>query len=798
MVKNYFKLAGRNLIKNKLISFINIVGLSIGIGGCIFAFLTLNKHLNLDAFHQNAENIFVVENTLSAKGEEQLWGNSPMLLGSALQSDFPQIDRFVRMNYQLAIVRHGDNLFNETIQFVDDGFLDMFTFPLKYGNKRVLYDRNAIVLDEKTALRYFGDENPIGKELILVFDNTQTETFIVRGVAEELPKTASFGFSILVNYEKQFSLGLIDRNDWQQLTSATFIQLSDPENIHTIAASTNRYIELQNSANSIRPMSTIIFEPFRSMGRNSYKVRGSISAISLYPVQIIQMPLSCFFLLLLACFNYINIGVVAAARRVKEIGMRKVMGSNRMQLVRQFIGENMLLCLIALLFGIALTEYVIIPGFNITFGDVFNLSIMDTASSINIWLFLAGLLFLTGFVAGGYPAFYISAFQPVDIFKGTQTIKGKRIFTRILITFQFMFSLMAVVGGVVMVQNGIYQNNLDWGYDQEQLIVIPIDSRNYTMYKNEIAQHSNILSTAGAQMHIGKPFGQAVVNTIETETMGEVNNYAVARFDVGFNYIETMGLRLKEGRSFHRGLSTDMDQAIMVNETFVTQMKWGNAIGKQVFLNEKAYDVIGVLEDFHYRIFMYKIEPTILRIAPEETFNYLTVKVNAETAPQTAEFLRETWQQLIPATPYSGFYQDEIFAVYLQMWDRSMTINIVWAVIFLFITCMGLFGLVSLTIAKRMKEISIRKVLGASMSNIVQLVNRDFVTLLIIASVFALPAVYFALNFLLDALMEYNVEVGPSALVLAVAFVFVTAILTVSSQVYKAANSNPVDALRVE
>lgn len=403
MINSYLKLAFRNLIRNKLTSVINIVGLSIAIGCCIFTFLVFNRHFTLDAFHENADKIFIVENVISTNGEEEIWGNSPVALGPALQKDFPQIERSVRIRQQWITVRSGDNCFNECIQFVDDGFLDMFTFPLKYGNKNSLVDHNVVILDEKTALRYFGNVNPIGERLIFIFNNNQQESFIVQGVAEKLPQTASFNFNMLVNYTKQFNLKLIDPNNWQQLTSATFIQLSDPASIHTIAAGMNRYFELQKAADFNRPIQKFVCEPLLKMGRNSYKVRDSICGVSLTPNHILPMVIGNLFLLLLACFNYMNIGVVVAARRVKEIGIRKVMGSTRIQLVYQFIGEHLLLCLIALLLGIIFAETVILPAFKTVFGDFFNLSILDFISNLNLWLFLIGLLFITGVGAGAYP-----------------------------------------------------------------------------------------------------------------------------------------------------------------------------------------------------------------------------------------------------------------------------------------------------------------------------------------------------------------------------------------------------------
>lgn len=431
MLKSYFKLAIRNLFKHKMTSFINVFGLSVAVGCCIFGFLFLNRHYTLDEFHENAERIFLIQNTISVKGDVQTWGNSPMPLGPALQNDFPQIKRVVRMNHQSATVRYNDNYFHETIQFADDGFLEMFNFPLMMGDKAALQDRNAIILNEETAQRYFGEENPLGKELIVYFNNTEKAAFFVRGVAAEFPQNASFQFSMLANYEKQFDANLVEAGDWQRLTSATFLELTDHRQVSAIADAGGRYIELQNAADADRPMTAFVMEPLLDMGRNAYKVRGDICSIAVEPSQVISMFLSSFFLLLLACFNYMNIGIVSATLRLKEIGIRKVSGSSRLQLIRQFLTENIILCFITLVLGILLAEYVFVPGFNNAFG-VFDLA-LDITTNTQLWFFLAMLLLITGIGAGAYPAFYISKFQPVTIFGGNQTIKGRRIFTRILL-----------------------------------------------------------------------------------------------------------------------------------------------------------------------------------------------------------------------------------------------------------------------------------------------------------------------------------------------------------------------------
>ncbi len=799
---NLFKIFSRNLLRNKLTSIINITALSIGIAGCLFAFLMLDRHFNLDAFHENADNIFIAQNTIATKGETQTWGNSPLPLGPALKQDFPQVERFVRVNRRGCAVRRGDHIFDEPVHFVDEGFMDMFTFPLKYGNKHALSNRNAVILEENTALRYFGDRDPTGKELVFIFDRSQKVSFFVGGVIKELPKTASFRFRFLVRYEQQFQLGLARPDDWKQLTGATFIQLTGPGHIGVIASNTGRYVQRQNSADSHRPISEILFEPLRGMGKNTYKVRDSISMISLHPGQVLQIPISTLFLLLLACFNYMNAAMVTATRRSKEIGIRKVVGGSRLQLVLQFLGENILLCLLALPLGILLAETIILPAFNMAFGDFFNLSVLDVIGRGVFWLFMLGLLLFTGLSAGAYPAFYVSAFQPAQVFRGAQTIGGKRAFSLVLLVFQFMFAFIAVTSGITLAQNSIYQNNLDWGYGngKDHILVIPIEDEYYGAYKNEIARHAAVLGTAGAAGHIGKRYRRAMVKTTEARgvTGGETGNHAVVRFDVGFDYVETMGLRLIEGRSFRRELSTDEDSALLVNRTLVTAMGWQTGVGKTIELEDKTYHISGVVQDFHYESFDKKIEPVVLSVSTPGAFNYLAVKVGAGSGAEVDTFCKQAWAKLIPSAPYRGYFQEDVFAVYLQIMDNLTVINIGWASVFLFITCIGLYGLVSLNIEKRIKEIGIRKVFGASFGSIVTLVAKHFIVLLIVAAWIALPATYFMLNLLLDLLMPYHAGVGLSSLLLALVIVSAAALLTVSLQVYKAAVSNPAQTLRAE
>ncbi len=519
-------------------------------------------------------------------------------------------------------------------------------------------------------------------------------------------------------------------------------------------------------------------------------MRGSISNGSSLSDIILLASLG-LILLALACFNYMNIAIAAAARRLKEIGIRKAAGGSRSQLIGQFLCENVVLCLLALLLGLLLAHTVFFPGFLRIIGET-EFSLTDFFDNPRLWIFFLSVLLVTGLGAGAYPAFYISRFQTVAILRGKQKLAGNTPFIRTILTLQVGLSFILVLFGVVVTLDGAYQRSIDWGYNQEQTLVVPLDEpAQYARLKDELSRHPNVVQVAGSVHHIGRGTAQAM---IEVAT----KNYTVARLDVGPDYVETLRLRLRDGRSFDPNLPTDREAAVLVNETLVRHLGWQEAVGQQIRYGEIVYTVIGVVEDFHYAAFSTAIEPTLLRLAAEDAFAYLAARVQPGTALQTADDLQAVWKTVAPGTPYNGFFQDDVFDSFWQGRAKSQQIFSSIAFVALLLTCMGLFGLVSLNITRRMKELSIRKVLGASLWHIVHQISRELILVLLVAMAFAVPASYLLLKALYDAAGGYHVPLGPPPVDVTFVGVVFTALLTVATHVYRAATANPVVALRDE
>ncbi len=788
MLKNYFKIAYRNILKNKLFSIIDIFGLSMAVGCSVVVFLFVDFWASMDSFHKNADQIFLVENVINRDGRISIWGDSPLPLGPAVKNDFPQIIRTVRIQTRGGVVRYEDKVFNERFMFVDEDFFDMFTFPLIAGSRDALLNHNTLFMDEEMALKYFGDENPVGKQLTIKFGDKYVEEFFVGGVTKKYPENSSIRFEFLIPYNKQSDLGLKDFNDWKRWTWATFVQVRNPNDVNTIKEQMHPYIQLQNEVNDDWSVEDYIFEPLTDLSLNSHKIKGGISW-GPHPTELIALSIFGIFLLLLACFNYMNIAIVSGTRRLREIGIRKVLGSSRVHLIVQYIGENTLLCLLALILGAVLAKLFFIPSFS----SLFDLPLkLDLLGNMRLSAFLVSMLILTSLGGSAYPAFYVSGFQPANILKGKQKPKGKSFFTRILLTFQFVLTFITLTTAIVLVQNAKYQKNRDWGYNQNQVIAVRLDGKkHYTKYRNEIEKNPDILRAAGSINHIGRSYSGAAGEIAGTK-------YELKCLYVGHDYLETMGVRLKEGRFFDRKFSTDLDQSIVINNKFVESMNWKNPLEKKIVIDKKTFFIIGVVDDFHYASFRTKIEPAFFRLATEDRFNYLSTRVKADAMSQTAEYLKKTWERLIPDTPYRSFFQDEVFESYFKVQNNIIKLFSFTAGITLIIASMGLFGLISISIDKRMREISIRKVLGATITNVVRIVNKEFVTVLLISTVVATPIGYLLLKSLFDSYYEYHIPIALPPFVFTFALIAVTSLITISSLVYKVAVSNPVDILREE
>jgi len=788
MFKSYLKIALRNIKKNKMYSLISIMGLALAIGCFTLPFVVLDFNHSIDKFHEHGDDIYYVLNRLGKSGAGKLWGVTPVPLGPALKHDFPQVVDYVRVDPEAVTVQINDNVFNDRVCFVDDGFLDMFTFPITFGDKNALSQRNSIIITEEEAKRYFGDESPLGKEIILSDEKEFREPFIVKGIVKTPTELSSLEFDILVSYERLSDWKDADLDDWGGWVH-TFIRIKNQEDIVTLEKQPmDRYIQLQNKVNTAWPVQSFLFEPLFKLSKHARRVSGDLGREGFPRETMIGLWSFGIVVLMLACLNFINIGIVTATRRLKEIGVRKVLGSNRLHLISQFLGEHILICLTAIVLGVIFVRVYIIPFYTGMFGSLLKL---DFLHSYKIWIFYGFTFIIVVTGSGGYPALYVSRFEPANILNKTQEVGGGSRITKFFLAFQFVLTFLMIGMSLIFLQNERFQENMDWGYNQEDVIGVSLKEKNqYEVYKNALLQNPNIISISGARHHIGKSWG------IETmEHHGE--EYAIPAFAVGHDYLNTMQVKFNKGRNFDRELSTD-DQALIVNEKFVRMMKWENPLGESVMMRNSEYTVIGVIEDFYNQPFTEPLKPVLFRLCDPKDYRFLSARLPAGKVVQSAAFLEDTWRQLFPGMLYEGFYQDKIWEEYFRVNKGVSKLSVFGGLIALLISCMGLFGLISISIVKRIKEISIRKVLGASFSNIMKLVSGHILTVMIISSIIAVPLCYFFTVSLLDSYFSMRTPITAAPFLIAASILIGTSLLTVLSKIIGAARTNIVDNLKEE
>jgi ABC-type antimicrobial peptide transport system permease subunit len=553
------------------------------------------------------------------------------------------------------------------------------------------------------------------------------------------------------------------------------------------------YRKIQNAAMEDWPIAEFRLDNLYKLSVHSEGVRGDISGGS-HPAAIVVLGFVGIFLLALSCFNYMNLAIATASRRLKEIGVRKVVGGSKKQLVWQFLSENILLCALALGLGVLIAIVLFIPGFNALFDFVGGGVSLKDADLGTFWIFMVLLLLGTGLISGAYPAFYIAGFRPTAIFQGRLRLGGGSVFTKSLLTLQFVLAFLTMIMGVVLAENANYQASRDWGYDNEHLLVVRLDdSAEYPVLRDAVAALPAVQSVVGGQNHFGRSWRTSVLD-IEGEKM------EAQRFDVGPGYLTQFGVRLKQGRDFENRPVEEPSTDVVVNETFARARGWSDeqALGASFRVDSLTYSVIGVVADFTYDDFYDPVSPAYLRLTPEDNFYFLTMKLAPETGAETAETVEATWKRLFPDKPYRGFFQDTIFdELYRENTNIKQLFSFI-AILALVIACLGLFGLAAQNILRRMREISIRKVLGGSVAHISQIVNRGFLLIVALAAVIATPLGYFAMRMLLDSVYPDPVPLGPYPFLLSFFFVAITALFTVGSQVYRVAYNNPADVLRNE
>lgn len=793
MIKNYLTVSFRNLLKNKFYLFINVAGLGLALATCIVAYLNSDFGFQYDRQHVNADKIYKVQ--IKKASDQGLidYGFNPLPIGPAALNDLSDVKMFVRYNNPNYIVQRGEKVFDRNIGFASDNFLEMFTFPLKEGDPSALKDKKKILLSEEMADVYFPDEDPMGQILVMQNNDNEEFSYIVGGVFEKLPMNNSIYFDAIVNFENYLDMNEVDKNDWGRFIAATFLYIETPEQAASVRSLLGNYIDIQNEARNDWEVAEYELLPLPEFSKISNGLFANWLNGGIHPAQMMAPPVMAFLILLIACFNFTNTSIAISSRRLKEIGIRKVMGGGKTQLIIQFMSENLIVCAMAIIVALALANY-LVPAYSAMWPNM-DLAI-DFTKDPGMYLFLFSLLIITAVLAGAYPSVYISSFEPVKILRGTLKIGGTSMFSKILLSSQYVFTVIALFAGVAFIQNANYQETLDLGFNRETIIGARVDnSSDYQKLKSSMDSYPDVEQLVGSSNHVGS---WNYSTTLKSE--GQVIESFM--LDFGAGYIETMDMEMVAGRSFKEEFKlSDRDNSLIVNEKLVEEFGWKEPIGKRVAIDDSTtLTVIGVIKNFYHNGFWRDVDPYGIRAGDEEDFRFVIAKVPASKLTSAYHHLEDKWREVIPNKPFEGFYQDQMSTIrQAKLVNGNIVIIFSYlSVISVILSAIGLFTLVSLNLLKRVKEIGVRKVLGAPVPHIVELMNRPFVKMVSIGGILGLAAGYFIIDMMIASIFANHRPIDWSTFFIPLFVLLTISFSTSCFKILGAARRNPVDSLRYE
>lgn len=782
-------------MKNKLFITINVFGMGLAIAICIVSYFAYEYDSTFDAVHKNRESIYRVSSIRSFENTLTRFGYSPLPLGQVVDKTFQDVDKSSPYLSSTSNFKREDDLFPASLSYVDPDFFQMFSFDFIAGNSSALNDKSSVFISKNMAVRLFRTpEEAFGKTITQVYGNELKEIKIT-GVFREHPQNSSFykgegsAYMHIENYKDEYSD--VREDDWKR-ESTLFVQISDPGRVSSVHQQLQSYIENNNKAREDFQLKEFTLDSFKTMAHQD-------RADDVHPVTWVAPPLSAIIgsvimsvlILLIACFNLTNTAIAISSRRLKEIGIRKVMGSLRRQLIIQFIAETTFICFLALVVGLALADP-LVAGWNIMTSNYIHLDVhyLDAPAFL---FFLSGVLLFTGILAGSYPAFYISKFKPVSILKDKIKFGGTNYFTRILLGLQFAISLIAIVSAIGFFQNARYQQNYDLGFDVHGSVVAWVNNKSeFDTYRNSLLDNPEILSIAGARTGI---FSKATHEPIKHESQ----QVEVDIIEVGDNYLNTMDLKLLEGRDFMKDSETDQKESIIITQKMATLFGWDKPLGKEIIWKDSVkLFVIGVVKDVYTQGLWREMEPMMIRYVLPDKYNQIIVSAKAENVSSVNAYMNEQWSSVFPNRLYNGYMLSSILE---QVKVLSMSITYGYGFIGLFallLSVTGLYSLVSLNIIKRTKEIGVRKIVGASVSNIIRIVNTEFVIILAVASLLGSFAGYNWCNTILSIIWKYHQGVNLTTFIIAVGLLFIVSFLTIGYKVFSVASMNPVKTLRDE
>jgi putative ABC transport system permease protein len=806
MLRNYLKIALRNMMRQKGYSLINIAGLAIGMACCILILLYVADELSYDKFHENRDRIYRI-NTISSIGTTtRHYATVPPVLATELADSLPEIEAFTRLMDQESI---RGRINNESIEitecfFVDPAFFDIFTHEFIAGTAgSSLANPDSIVITEETAGRVFGDENPMGKVIELGNDRA----IQITGVIKNVPKNSHLRFNGILPF--------------------SFIRDRDgnPANF----SEANYFCEwyaylLLREGTDIRDLESKMAGIAEEKWGDVYKERGTSRQYLLQNITDLHLKSEseyergnpgdintvylfsaiALFVLFIACFNFINLSTARSANRAREVGIRKVMGSQKGQIVRQFLSESIIMSFFGLLIGVVLVQMAL-PAFNRLAGKEFE---SGQLLSSTVLLGLVGIIIITGIIAGSFPAFVLSAFHPVMVLKGKLSSASRNITLRkALVVLQFSISIFMIVGILVIVRQLDFIKNKDLGFDKEQMVVIPFFGQTENeqgagrlqALKNKFLQNPSILSVS---FSIDVPGGDIGSDAFLPEGKNSDEAIRAVRYWVDHNFVSTYGMEIVKGRNFSESYATDADQALIVNEKAAAVLGWGEDIlGKRlinVSRDNRPGIIVGVVKDFHSAGMKMEISPVVMALEPR-FFRSISVRLHPDSVSQTLSFIEGSLREIYPDRPfdYSYYFVDDDFRSKYPEEEKIREIYIAFGFLAVFVACLGLFGLASFSVEQRTKEIGVRKVLGASGREIILLLSKEFTKWVIAANILAWPLAYYMMNRWLGN-FAYRIDIRWDVFIFSGLITAVIALFTVSVHSVKAARSDPATALKYE
>jgi len=800
MFKNYFKIALRNLARNKIYSFINIAGLSLGLASAMLIILYVKDEVSYDRFHKGVNQIYrVTSNNFDKKQNKTNYtSNTGYLQGPRYTAHIPELLSFVRIQNGEVDIRKGTDISSHDVLQVDSNFFSMFSFPLTEGSpKTCLKEPHSIVLSEDEAKKQFGTEHALGKT-IMVKDDSVFVPYAVTGVSKKCPQNSSIKFDILVPIVES-TADAENGENWFNIFLNTFVVLPPGADVNTVEKKMQKFYDedTKEAINSLKTkfgdeaaswVSKPTLQPFLDMHLNKDMPADNGLKDSSNPVYSYILSGIALFILLIASINFINLTIARSVKRAKEIGIRKVVGGEKRQLIIQFLGESFLLCFLAFSLSILLV-LLVLPVFNELSNKSLALSYLFDLKLVAGYILL---FLLTGFMAGSYPALVLSGYNPVQTLYSRFQLSGKNYLQKTLVVLQFSLASFLIIATFTIYSQFKFLTTQKLGYDDSNLVSLEISRIKHegvATFKDELLKNPGILEVAFKN---GGDWG----------TIAKINADSNIQFQyetVDESYIPMLKIPLLKGRNFSKDFPADSSHSVLVNEAFVNKAGWKNPIGQIVnfWYNKQKYAVIGVVKDYHYHSLNEKINPQLFTMKADNQYGMVLLKIKPGSETASLKYIQTKFKQFFPMVPYSyTFKADENYKSYEaeRKWKQIMFFS---AVLTIFISCIGLFGLSVLSAERRTKEIGIRKVLGASVNSVVTILSKDFVKLVMLALLIAIPLGWLAVSKWLEN-YPYRINISWKIFALASTLVLFIALVTVSFQALRSAMASPVNSLRSE